>query len=385
MKPKDYLTNKNFCTVPWQGFMYNFDGEVKHCIRSAGALGNLKDNSITEILHGPIATTNKQNMLANAPANTCHTCYDLEQDTRSFDIISDRVYYLKELRELDLSNYDTVDNFHLSKVDLRWSNLCNFACIYCTPKFSSKWADELNIKITSPEVDRINEMKQYVFDRAHQLKQVYLAGGEPLLMKENLEFLELLKQVNPSVTLRVNTNLSKVDTKIFDLICEFKNVHWTVSVETIEQEFEYIRFGGQWQDFLGNLNRIKQLDHKITFNMLHFVLNFKSIFTTVDYFMNLGFHPNNFVAGPILTPDYLNIRHLPDSMLNLVKQELKTRLSDHPGFLLENSYKNMLSYLDTPCSKDINLCIEKISEMDQRRGLNSKEIFKDFYNLLERQ
>jgi molybdenum cofactor biosynthesis enzyme MoaA len=200
------------------------------------------------------------------------------------------VFYLKELRGVDQSLYD-VPNFALHTVDIRWSNLCNFACVYCGPEFSSKWASEQGVVINTPEDQRRQAFKEYIFERAGQLKHVYLAGGEPLLMKENLE---LLQELNPDVNLRINTNLSKVDTGVFDAVCRFKNVHWTVSVETTEDEFEYIRFGGRWQDFLDNLNTIRKLDHKISFNMLWFLLNHTTVFGCVDYLKDLGFHNNSF-------------------------------------------------------------------------------------------
>jgi hypothetical protein len=139
-------------------------------------------------------------------------------------------------------------------------------------------------------------------------------------MKENLK---LLQELNPDVNLRINTNLSKVDTGVFDAVCQFKNVHWTVSAETIKDEFEYIRFGGKWQDFLDNLNIIRQLNHKISFNMLWFLLNYQSMFDCVDYLKILGFHNNSFIIGPLIGPDYLNIRHLPQNVLNSVKNKLQ--------------------------------------------------------------
>jgi molybdenum cofactor biosynthesis enzyme MoaA len=122
------------------------------------------------------------------------------------------------------------NNFDLQTIDVRWTNLCNFACVYCGPEFSSKWANELSIQTAQPTSQQQQDFKEYIFDHVSQLKHVYLAGGEPLLMKENLE---LLQNLNPGVSLRINTNLSKTDTQVFDAICKFKNVHWTVSVETI--------------------------------------------------------------------------------------------------------------------------------------------------------
>jgi MoaA/NifB/PqqE/SkfB family radical SAM enzyme len=205
---------------------------------------------------------------------------------------------------------------------------------------------------------------------------VYLAGGEPLLMKENLT---LLEKLNPEVNIRINTNLSKVDTRVFEAVCEFPNVHWTVSVETLAQEFEYIRYGGSWPDFLDNLNRIKKLGHKISFNMLHFLLNYNSIFDCVDFLKAQGFHNNSFVIGALLTPEYLNIRHLPEDVLNSVKSKLQNRINQKPGYLLEDSYQNMLHYIDTPFEKNIKLSVDKLSKLDQRRGIDSREIFKDLY------
>lgn len=376
MNSKEYLTNRAFCPVPWTSIMYNFDGTVKNCIRSAGPIGNIRDSDIEQILGNDHLI--KADMQAGQKFARCNPCYNLEQEKNNFNIISDRVFYLKELRDVDSTLYDTM-NFALHTVDIRWSNLCNFACVYCNPEFSSKWASEHGVIMLTPVDQQVEKFKQYIFKHAPQLKHVYLAGGEPLLMKENLEFLALLKKVNTDVNLRVNTNLSKMDTKIFELICEFKNVHWIVSVETMEAEYEYIRHGGVWQDFVDNLQIIKQLDHKISFNMLHFLLNYHSIFDCVDYLSAQGFHNNSFIIGALTGPEYLNIRHLPGDMLNSVKKILTDRIDKQPGYLLENGYQNMLKQLDQPFEKDLAGSFEKLAIMDARRKLDSRSIFKNLY------
>ena len=382
MTPKDILTNKHFCPMPWTGLMYNFDGEVKNCIRSdsaTGRLGNIKDNTIEEILLGPINVTKQINITNNKPAAGCNTCYDLEHGKEGFDIISDRIFYIREFKKTPLDTYRT-DNFDLQTIDVRWTNLCNFACVYCGPDFSSKWANELNVIKATPTEQQQKDFTEYIYRHAKNLKHVYLAGGEPLLMKENLE---LLQKLNPDVNLRINTNLSKVDTGVFDAVCGFKNVHWTVSAETIEDEFEYIRFGGRWQDFLDNLNTIRKLDHKISFNMLWFLLNYDSVFGYVDYLKGLGFHNNSFIIGALLTPEYLNIRHLPQNMLNLLKTKLESKIDDRPGYLLEDSYRNMLHYIEQPIEKNLTTSFEKLAVMDQRRGVDSSKIFTELYKLKE--
>ena len=366
--------------MPWTGLMYNFDGKVKNCIRSAGPIGDLKHDSIQDIVTGSNNLSVQQNIVNNQPVSTCHTCYDLEGDKSGFNIISDRIFYIRELKKVPTDTYQT-GNFDLQTVDVRWTNLCNFSCVYCGPDFSSKWAAELNEYLDTPTSAQKQQFKNYIFEHAHKLKHVYLAGGEPLLMKENEEFLDLLKSTNPTVNLRINTNLSKVDTRVFEKICEFENVHWTVSVETIEEEFEYVRHGGRWADFLYNLNIIGKLDHRISFNMLHFLLNYQSVFGCVDFLKKLGFHNNSYIIGAMAEPLYLNIRHLPDTVLNSVRDTLTDKINQHPGCLLEDSYRNMLAHLNTPFEKNLKQSFAELAGLDQRRGLNSRDIFKELYKL----
>lgn len=384
MDPKRAITNGVWCPIPWTGLMYNHDGKIKNCIRSAGPIGDIKHQSIEDILTQGTNLQTQQSMLADLPGRNCHTCYDIERGKKRFDIISDRIFYMRELKNLSFDTYQP-GNHDLRVVDIRWSNLCNFSCVYCNADFSSRWAAELGIKIQRPSEDQVSEFKEYIFEHASQLKHVYMAGGEPLLMKENLEFLDLLEKINPDVNLRINTNLSKVDTKIFDKICQFKNVHWTVSVESIGSEFEYIRYGGSWTDFLENLEIIQKLDHKITFNMLWFLLNYRSIFGCIDFFLDKGFHPNSFVAGALLTPLHFNIRQLPDTELDNLRHILDMKIAAGPGYLLEDSLKNMRFYIDQDFEKTPEISITKLKEMDQRRNLDSRMVFPDLYQILQGQ
>jgi aryl-alcohol dehydrogenase-like predicted oxidoreductase len=112
MTPKDILTNRNFCPMPWTGVMYNFDGTVKNCIRSDGPIGDLKKESIESILLGSENLDKQQNIINRQPAKNCHTCYELENSKPGFDIISDRIFYIRELKKTPVETY-RVNNFDL--------------------------------------------------------------------------------------------------------------------------------------------------------------------------------------------------------------------------------------------------------------------------------
>lgn len=372
------VLDKNFCVIPWTGFEVEPNGDVKNCIISKDVIGNLKENSIEELLDKN-AVVRKQ-MLDGKFPETCSGCYLHEKHRgKDFDSISSRLYYAKELTShISKGVLDSAENFELRHVDVRWSNKCNFACVYCSPEYSSKWQTELGQPVMKKSTT--DNFKDYLYSNIKKLKNVYLAGGEPMLMKENKEFLTLLLEDNPDVHLRVNTNLSKTNTGIFDLLCKFENVHWTISVESMEDEFNYIRFHGAWRDFLDNLEVIRKNNHKISFNMLYFVLNYKSVFKTIDFFKSLGFHNNSFVLGPLYKPKNLNILNLPKNILDECKKLFQDEIDKKPGFLLQNSYENVLSYLtETEFHANIELTKQELLQMDQRRNIDSREVFQQLY------
>jgi len=117
--------------------------------------------------------------------------------------------------------------------------------------------------------------------------------------------------------------------------------------------------------------------------MLWFLLNYDTVFGCVDYLKGLGFHNNSFVIGALLSPEYLNIRHLPDNVLQLLKLKLTSEIENRPGYLLEDSYKNMLRYIGQPITKNLDESFNKIVLMDRRRGIDSSKIFTELYKLRE--
>ena len=373
------VLDKNFCIIPWTGFELEPNGNVKNCIISKDIIGNIHKNNIEDILsNNPV----RKEMLEGKYPSNCDGCYLQEKHrVTNFDSISSRLYYAKELaNKIPKNLFDSKDNFVLKHVDLRWSNSCNQACTYCSPEYSSKWASELGVKIPKDKA-KTSKLKKYVYENINNLENVYLAGGEPLLMKENKEFLDLLYKANPNCTIRVNTNLSKTQTGVMDSISKFKDVHWIVSMESIEREYEYIRHHGSWKDFLVNLEYIKSLDHKITFNMLYFILNYHSIFKTVEYLQNLGYHNNSFVIGPLFKPFSLSVLNLPNNKLEKAKRELQSHIDAKPGFLLQNSYENIQQYLtETQFHANIQLTKDTLKNMDLRRNVDSRKVFPKIYN-----
>jgi hypothetical protein len=116
--------------------------------------------------------------------------------------------------------------------------------------------------------------------------------------------------------------------------------------------------------------------------MVWCVLNYRGLFECIDYLLSQGVHPNGFILTPILGPGYLDIRHLPDRMLNSLELELESRIAKHPGYLLEDGYRNLLRHIRTPFEKNWELTEKKLAEQDARRKLDRTKIFKELYKEL---
>ena len=52
MTPKEYLTKKSFCTLPWLGVYIQPDGDVRNCAITKKTLGNINTQPLNDILHG---------------------------------------------------------------------------------------------------------------------------------------------------------------------------------------------------------------------------------------------------------------------------------------------------------------------------------------------
>jgi hypothetical protein len=107
------------------------------------------------------------------------------------------------------------------------------------------------------------------------------------------------------------------------------------------------------------------------------------MFYFIEKFKNdWNFHANAFVIGPITEPVELNIRHLPKLTLDRISVILQEKINEKPGYLLEDSYRNLLRYIQEPFEKNPNSTIEYLQGTDARRGTDSEAVFPYIYKLM---
>jgi radical SAM protein with 4Fe4S-binding SPASM domain len=384
MTPKEYLTKKSFCTLPWLGVYIQPDGEVRNCAITYTALGNINTQSLDDILHNEVNQNIKKDMLGEVLLKGCNHCHLMEKhQTFNANSVSNRIWYLKTLKTDDLNFFDDTKNYRLKMLDLRWKNTCNFACIYCGPDLSSAWANELDMPQHIND-DALQQSLDYIYNNLDTVEHIYLAGGEPLLIKENLVLLKNIYRINPNIEIRINTNLSVINNEIYNLLKQFKNVHWTVSVDGIREEFEYVRYGGSWNQFVTNLHQLKQDFEKINFNSTWCIMTAYGVLDCIEFLQNLGFHENSFIVNPLNTPKEWHVGNLPEAELLKLKHRIKSKLTlSDPKYSLYNSLSLMLNYASTPIEKNLKATFDELEKIDIRRKIDSSKIFTELYKLKE--
>lgn len=384
MNYKDFFNHPTLCTLPWSGVYLGPAGDVRNCSISSEVLGNINEEKITDILHSQKNINIKKSLLNKEKIKVCNACWTTENlDSMSSISSSNRSHFKTLTKVIPIELFKSPDNFNLKMVDLRWRNTCNLACVYCRDDLSSTWAKELGTKIEYNE-DAINATKKQIFDNIKNLSYVYLCGGEPLLMKENYELVNLILEENPNIFLRINTNLTSLNSPIYDLILKCKNVHWIVSAESTHKNFEYVRYGANWDSWLQNLIQLKEDSiknkHKITFNMVWCATTSFAIFDAIDHFSSLGFHDNAMLIQVLQYPKELVIQQINEQSYIKLKSIIKSRLlSVDKNSWLCTGYNAMLAELNKPSTHNSKLFQDFISALDYKRSLNGTELFADLF------
>jgi radical SAM protein with 4Fe4S-binding SPASM domain len=377
---KEFVNDPAMCTLPWHGFCLSPNGDVKNCVISNEKLGNIQDTPIADILHNQVNRQIKQDMQEGTRHKRCVNCYrseDLQPAANNFNKISNRTWYMKVMGNHDLGVYSDLEYYQPQILDVRWRNTCNLACVYCGPDLSSKWALELkNLNYTMNET-AFTQTKDWILTNLNNVHHVYLAGGEPLLIKENLELLKELYKVNPDAQLRINTNLTNINNEIFDMAMnKFKNTHWTVSLDSTGDSFEYIRYGSKWDQFVKNLTYLQEHADRFNFNMVWCILNAYSIFDAFDFLVDMGFSERGFIVQPLFSPEWLRVNHLHNNELDKLRTMVEDRLAKSKYVEYSNSLISMLTYINAPFEKNISSTLESLNNLNTRRNL-------DFSNSLQ--
>lgn len=154
----------------------------------------------------------------------------------------------------------------ISHLDIRFGNSCNLKCISCWEKSSSSIAEEaIAMKkhgiipvYNILEIPNFNWASKETIDQITDfpIKEVYLTGGEPMMVRH---LPDLLERLSSDVEIRFNTNGTIYNEKLMSMLKRFKVVNMSISIDAVGTKIEYIRYGSKWKIIEENYKKYRDV------------------------------------------------------------------------------------------------------------------------------
>jgi sulfatase maturation enzyme AslB (radical SAM superfamily) len=356
-------TPDTFCVIPWLHRMTDEQGFHKLCCIAVGegnSLRNAKGERLhisqkltdEQVLNSPTAKEVRLQMMRGEWPEVCERCRQREEVSGKSIRHQLNVRFEHGNREELLSQTradGTLDRPVVRYADIRLGNVCNLTCRMCVPDASRLWAASYNKvqpkswrrpKAELKALGRNNWVKHesvaWLIEQCLPTAESFnFAGGEPLIIPEMVEALELCVRSGRAgeISLSYNTNLTVLPEKVTSLWPHFHHVSLVCSVDGFGRVNDYIRRPSKWNDIDRNLKAVDR--HFEEWNIrwagvsatvqLHNIL---TIHELIAYLRNAGFSrllplPQ---LVPLFYPGYLSVQGLPRQAKAVARQRLESEI-----------------------------------------------------------
>lgn len=352
------MTSPTLCAVPWMHLNFEPNGKVVPCCLTSAHnyfAGDLTTQSIEEIWNSNNMKNLRKDMLNGIEPKVCNKCFNREKITGE----SGRIYHNRDFPEVvtkipNITLEDgTCTTMKLKYWDFRFSNLCNFKCRSCGPRYSSAWVpDAKSLGYTDQEkvwnIDSVNDQTNFDFlkDQIDVVERIYFAGGEPLLMPEHWQILDMLVEKKRfDVNLSYNTNASVLSYGKKNIIdywsqWQFGKLEVWPSIDEIGERAELIRSGTVWTKVEENLKELAKHKNIILRPGLTIgAWNVHRLPEIINHLISIGVireHPtskhnnyNNFFINLLEHPVHYHVNILSNEYKEQISAKLKTFVIEH--------------------------------------------------------
>ena len=371
-KFKLFKQSKNFCAVPWTNFQVFTNGKVETCSRGKTTIGNLHEESIETILQGKTITKIRGDMLNDIPNANCVVCQTQSIENDGYHYLKDHYNSKIMFEDVDYSN---PHNFDLRFIDLHWSNVCNLRCVMCTPDHSSLIAKDENVDVNLVDPETIKTITNYILDKQDDIKEIYLSGGEPFYIPQNITLFEKLE--NKDVPVRINTNMHwHKNNKLFKVLQSFNNVQLTMSADATHEKFEYIRTGANWKTFIDNFSYVQSnTNFDIRVNMIFSVINAMDVADNISYWYH-GKNIKDLTLNLLSRPEALMSCNYPENKKqNVIDKliEVRKTIPEH-DLNLRSQINYCVDNISQPNKMQYDLCLDSVTKKSKKPW---REVFTD--------
>ena len=382
--------SETFCILPFIHLEARSDSFVAPCCMSqefytkdSGEKFTLSKDTLSDVWNSNSIGNLREQLLSGKKPSACSACWKEEDYGKES----------KRIRENSRWGIDPTPK--LKFLDLKLGNTCNLKCRICNPASSSNWIKEhrdiygddvvsnIAASIGSPR-KVVMQWPEYNANFWEDLNTILpdvemfeIYGGEPFLIERHFEVLRTSIERGYSKNQKIHYNTNGTiypETAVTDIWKHFKEVDIMLSIDGIDEQFEYQRYPAKWKTVLENIRKLQ----------MNFVGRIEICLSVSSF--NVYYLPEYLIFFAHLNiPVWLNIVYHPDifSISNLndrTKQKIREKLLPHCD--LNNEIASVLNYLGNSGEDMQNQFIQRVKLHDEYRKQNFYEVFPEYGELL---
>jgi organic radical activating enzyme len=389
------------CPHRWHHIAINFQNQSTNtCCKTIPYKADLtlKD----AFLNNPYQWERRKELFNGIRYKGCNSCWQVEDAGGT----SWRMYAYDNSNQVKMPN--NLNSNYIDTLELTLGNTCDMKCVYCSQDYSTQWAIEnykanritkAKYKFLMEETPKefVNYFWNWFDNKKHIIRNVQVKGGEPLIMNDFYNLLEKIKTTDCNIS--VITNLNTPD-KYFDRflkeIQDFpdnKKFLVLISMDTVKEYAEYIRYGLSWEQFEKNIHKLyniaKNKDNvEICFIITMTTLNLKTHYLILEYIYNLYKTYKKCTLASfnhVDYPDELNPYKSPKDFANFLIPSIdfieNANIEDQHMHENWQIYLDMIRNLQEVINSNLSNKIktQRVTQVDKDRNLDHKILFPEFH------
>lgn len=396
----------NMCILPWVHMHFSQNGNAYPCCQSdyLQPAGQITQSNFTALWNGDFMREMRRDLLSGKRPSACSRCYELEASGIESKRLTSLAQFGSHIHRITETAPDGSTDPRMALLDVRWSNLCNLKCRTCGPIASSAWYDDAKAMDRTDSavelskhmnINRHGSLYSQLLPHMATVERAYFAGGEPLLMPETYDILELwLAQGRTDIHMRFQTNFTGFTYKhkhIFSLWRQFGNVVVSASLDASGARGEYLRHGMLWSDIVANRRRMQAECPDVRFE-LGPTVSVLNLLTLPEFHRDWVeqdlVHVDNIDINPLTGPSFLCVQSLPT--------EFKRRASDavdqHVRWLEARGardhtiaqFTSLVAFMNAhDLSDQLPALRQHTKQLDALRGENVRLVFPELLDLFQ--
>ena len=429
---------KPLCTFPWAHLDIETNGDIKYCCASIYQDGlshtdadgnhyNVNTHSLVEAWNSDRIRRLREKLYNGIKAEECKVCWMQEEaglwSVRNAAHDAEKDCY-PDIQET--INRSAENGFRVSEkpkyYQIQTGNLCNLACKMCHSDYSTTYGDffyELYPDdVNQNKYNNVNKERHQPRntkpllhdwpvkiglgnlikgDYLDHITRLFLSGGEPTIILENLKFLDYLVKSGHSkhIHLIITTNATKINPNFAEAIKHFQTVTLLLSIDSVGPAVELQRYPAKWDRLDANIQQYVTLAQenpsiKVSFNVVISSLTLPYLDHLLMYIsqINKEYMPVtdiNTAAIVGLDSGDFNLNHVPKSVAQKCQHAIKEAYTSNSEYFTSRTktdIENFLEFLENFSFGNDYTEIHQALETLQKHhpDYDIKDIFQVYYS-----